>query len=99
MKLKLVEVETAIKIKLSSVSEQLNQRHSQREWGIDFDDDEYFNDTAEEKELSTQFLQLQKNQANYLKEQFERYCNTVPDFGFNSAKHDINEDVSVANSC
>ena len=56
LKLKFIEVETAIKIKISSVLEQLNQRHSQRERGIEFDDDEYFNDTAEEKELSTQFL-------------------------------------------
>ena len=60
--IKVFEVETATKNELSSVLEQLNQRHSQRERSIDFDDDEeYFNDTAEEKELSTQFLQMQKN--------------------------------------
>ena len=56
MKLRFIEVETAIKIKLSSILEQLNQRHSQREGVIDYDNDEYFNDTAEEKELSTEFL-------------------------------------------
>ena len=60
MKLRFFEVETAVKIKLSSILEQLNQRHSQREGVIDFDDDECFNDTAEEKEWSTQFLQMQK---------------------------------------
>ena len=90
MKLMFNEVETAIKIKLSSILEQLNHRHSQRERVIDFDDDEYFNDTAEEKELSTQFLQIQKNQLIDLQEHFERYCNTLPVFGFNSAKYDIN---------
>ena len=71
--------------------EQLNQRHSQRERVIDCDDDdEFFNDTTEEKELSTQFLQTQKNQLVNLQEHFERYCNTLPVFGFNSAKYGIN---------
>ena len=71
--------------------EQLNQRPSQRKRSIDFDDDdEFFNGLAEEKELSTQLLQMQKNQLIDLKEHFERYGNTLPVFGFNSAKHDIN---------
>ena len=70
--------------------EQLNQRHSQRERVTDYDNDEYFNDTAEDKELSTQFLQMQKNQLIDLQEHCERYCNTVPVFGFNSAKYNIN---------
>ena len=69
--------------------EQLNQRHSQRERVIDYDNNEYFNDTAEEKEFSTQFLQMQKNHLIDLQEHFERYCNTLPVFGFNSAKYDI----------
>ena len=90
MKVLFNEVETAIKVKLSSILEQLNHRHSQRERVIDFDDDEYFNDTAEEKELSTQFLQMQKNQLIDLQEHFERYCNTLPVFGFNSPKYDMN---------
>ena len=51
MKLRFIEIETAIKIKLSSVLEQLNHRHSQRERVLDFDDDQYFNDTAEQKEV------------------------------------------------
>ena len=70
MKLKFIEVETAIKNKLSSVLEQLIQSHSQTERIHDFDDDEYFNDTTDEKELSTQFLQMQKNQLIDLKEHF-----------------------------
>ena len=90
MKLRFIEVETAIKSKLSSNLEQLNQRHSQRERVIDYDNDEYFNDPAEEKELSTQFLQMQKNQLIDLQEHFECYCNTLLVFGFNSAKYDIN---------
>ena len=70
--------------------QQLNQRHSQREQVFDYNNDEYFNDTAEEKELSTQFLQMQKNHLIDLQEHTERYCITLPVFGFNSAKYDIN---------
>ena len=44
----------------------------------------------EEKYLSTKFLQMQKNQLIDLQEPFERYCNVLPVFGFNSAKYDIN---------
>ena len=40
MKLRFFEVETAIKIKLSSILQQLNQRRSQRERVIDYDNDE-----------------------------------------------------------
>ena len=40
--------------------------------------------------MSTQFLQMQENQLIDLLEHFEHYCNTLPVFGFNSAKYDIN---------
>ena len=90
MKLKFIVVETAIKIKLSNVFEQRNQRHSQTERVIDAEHEEYFNDTATEKELSTQFLQMLKNQLIDLQDHFERFCNTLPNFGFNIAKNDIN---------
>ena len=90
MKLRFFEVETATKIKLSSILQQLNRRQSQRERVIVYDNDEYFNDTMEEKELTTRFLQMQKNQIIDLQEHFERYFNTLPVFGFNSAKYDIN---------
>ena len=91
MKLKFIEVEAVIKNNFSSILEQLNQRHSQRKRVTDFDNahDGYFSDTAEEKEVSTQFLQMQKNQLIHLQEHFERYCNTLPVFGFNSSKYDI----------
>ena len=56
LELRFIEVKTAIRIKLSSVLEQLKQRHCQRERVFDYDNDEYFINTSEEKELSTQFL-------------------------------------------
>ena len=77
-------------IKLSSVLEQLSRRNKQRERVSDFEYDESFNDTAEKKEFSTQFLQMQKNQLIQLKKQLKSYCHTLPVFGLNSAKCDIN---------
>ena len=50
--------------------------------------DEYIEE--EEKDVSTQFLQTQKNQLIDLQEHLERYCNVLPVFGFNSAKYDLN---------
>ena len=71
MNIRFIEVETAMKNKLSIILEQLNQRHSQRKRVIDYDNGNYFIDTAEEKELSTQFLQMQKNQLIDLQEHFD----------------------------
>ena len=65
-------------------------KDSQRERVNEFEDDEYFNGTAEEKELSTQFLQMQRNLPIDLQDHFERYCNTLPVFGLISAKYDMN---------
>ena len=87
-KLNFIEVETAIKIKLCAILEQLNQRRNRAERVSNFVDD--FILEEEEKDLSTQFLQIQKNQLIDSRELFERYCNVLPVFGFNSAKYDIN---------
>ena len=84
MKLYFIEIETALKIKLCAVLEQLNQRRNRVSNFVDNCIVE------EEKDLSTQFLQMQKNQLIDLEEHFERYCNVLPVFGFNSAKYDIN---------
>ena len=89
MKLNFIEVETAIKIKLCAILEQLNRRHNQVERVSDFVD-ACVVEEEEEKDSSTHFLQTQKNQLIDLQEHFERYCNVLPVFGFNSAKYDIN---------
>ena len=86
MKLNFIEVETAIKIKLCAVLGELNQRRN----GVSNFVDDCIVEEEEEKDLSTQFLQKQKNQSIDLQEHFERYCNVLPVFGFNSAKYDIN---------
>ena len=87
MKLNFIEVETAIKIKLCAILEQLNQGRNRAERLSIFLDDCVL---EEEEDLPTQLLQIQKNQLIDLQEHFERYCNVLPVFGFNSAKKDIN---------
>ena len=85
VKLKFLEVETAIKSKLTRTLKTLNERHCRNQRVFEFGD-HCFEDDNEEKDASTQFLQMQKNQLIELQEHLERYCNVLPVFGFNSAK-------------
>ena len=89
MKLKFLKVETAIKSKLTRTLESLNERRCRNQHVFEFED-QCFEDDNEEKDASTQFLQMQRNQLIELKEYLERYCSVFPVFGFNSAKYDIN---------
>ena len=89
MKLNFLEIETAIKSKLTRTLESLNERRCRNQRVFEFED-HCFEDDNEEKAASTQFLQRQKNQLIELQEHLERYCNLLPVFGFNSAKYDIN---------
>ena len=63
--------------------EKLAQRHNPLEQ-VSLDDEE------NERCASAQFLQIQENQSFDLQENLERYCNVIPVFVFNSAKHDLN---------
>ena len=87
MKLKFREVETAIKVKLTRTLESPNERRcrNQRVFG-----DHCFDDDDEEKDASTQSLQMQKNQMIELQELLERHCDVSLVFGFNSTEKDIN---------
>ena len=87
MKFIFIEVEIAIKMKLCAILEQLNQRRNGAETVSNVVDDCMVEE--EEKGLSTQFQQTQKNQLIDLQEHFERYCNVLPVPGFNRAKYDI----------
>ena len=84
MKLSFFEVETAVKIKLCAILEQLNQRRNRAERVSNFVDVGIVED--EEEDLSTHFLQMQKNQLIDLQEHLERYCKVLSVLGFNSAK-------------
>ena len=89
MKLKFLEVETAIKSKLTRTLQSLNERRCRNQQVFEFED-QCFEDDNEENGALTQVLQMQKNQLIELQEHLERYCNVLPVFGFNSAKYDIN---------
>ena len=89
LKLKFLEVETAIKSKLTRTLESLNERGYRNQRVFEFKD-QSFEDDNEEKDASTQFFQMQKNQLIEPQEHLEPYCNVLPVFGFNSAKYDIN---------
>ena len=86
MKLNFFEVETAVKIKLCAIQEKLNQKRNRAEMLSNFVGDWVVEE--EEKFLSTQVFQMQKNQLIDLQEHFKRYFNVLPVFGFNSAKYD-----------
>ena len=87
MKLIFIEVETAIKIKLCATLEQLNQRRNRVS---NFVHDCVVEEEEVKKDLSTHFLQMQKNQLIDIQEHFERYGNVSPVFGFSSARYSIN---------
>ena len=89
MKLKLLEIETAIKSKVTRTLESLNELRCRNQRVFEFEG-HCFEDDKEEKDASTQFLQMQKNQLIELQEHLEGYCNVLLVFGFNSAKYDIN---------
>ena len=89
MKLKFLEIETAIKSRLTRTPESLNECRCRNQLVFELED-HCFEDDNEEKDASTQFLQMQKNQLIELQEHPERYCNVLPLFGFNSGKYDIN---------
>ena len=80
------EVETAIKIKLCCTGTTQPKTQPSRE-GVKFFRGLFRGGGG--KKLSTQFLQMQKNQLIDLQEHFERYCNALPVFGFNSPNYDI----------
>ena len=86
-----LEIETAIESRLSYVMVLLNERRSRPEATFTFEDECCEADESSEgKDVSTQFLHMQKKQLIQVQEHFERYCNVLPVFGFNSGKYDIN---------
>ena len=89
MKFRILERDTAIKGKLTRTLQSLNERRCRNQRVFEFEDHS-FEDDNEEKDASTQFLRMQKNQLIELQEHLERHCNVLPVFGLNSANYDIN---------
>ena len=82
------DIETTKKVKLGSILEkQLIQRLNRREKArFDMSQDDCDNKIC----ATTHFLQIQKKQLFIFRESLERFCNVLPVFGFNTAKHDLN---------
>ena len=74
---------------MSKIFQELNERcrnHSTR--NFEYKDD-CIADT-EENDMSFQFFRMQTNQLTDSKQNLERYVNTLPVFGFNSGRYDLN---------
>ena len=81
--------EVAVNERMKKIFDQLNERgknysRSQFEY-----EDECI-EGLEEAYMSTQLLRIQKNQLTDLKQHLVRYVNTLPVFGFNSGRYDLN---------
>ena len=75
-----------MKIKFSRTFSTPNQHRYRKEPALEF---EVQSIEEEGQEVSTQFLQTQKNQLIDLQDHLEKYCSVSPVSGFNSAKHEI----------
>ena len=82
---KFSSIENAIKNRVSSIFEKLIGRKDESTPMFEF---QYIEE--EEIDMSTQFLQIQKNQLLELQQHFEHYVSILPVFGFNSGKYDLN---------
>ena len=80
---KFSSIENAIKNRVSSIFEKLNGRKDESTPMFEF---QYIEE--EEVDMSTQFLQIQKNHFLELQQHFERYVSILPVFGFNSWKYE-----------
>ena len=89
MRSKFLEIENNIKRRLHTIFSILNERVSFNKIEAREYDDECI-ENEEETDASTHFLRIQKNQLIDLMQHLERYTNTLPVFGFNSGRYDIN---------
>ena len=88
MRTKFSSIEAIIRARVNAICENLNKRKDQNASTFECEDERTEKD--DEADMSTQILQMQKNQLLDLQQHFERYVNTLPVFGFNSGKYDLN---------
>ena len=89
MRSKFLEIENNIKKRLHAIFSILNERVSFNKIEAREYEDECI-ENEEETDASTHFLRIQKNHLIDLMQHLERYTNTLPVFGFNSGRYDIN---------
>ena len=85
MNIKFLAIETRVKSKLNQIFSAFEQSRCRKEPKLEFEDGCI--EKQEEPNVSTQFLETQKNQLIGL--QLERYWNVLPVFGSDSAKEDF----------
>ena len=78
-------IENAIKTRLNSFFEKLNERKNASTPMFEFQ----YIEEKEEINMSTKFLQIHKNQLLELQQHIELYVNTLTVFGCNSGKYDL----------
>ena len=88
MQRKFASIQGIVNSRVKAIFEKLNERKGHKTPAFDFEDECI--EEGEEADMSTQLLQLQKNQLLDFQQHFERYINTLPVFGFNSGKYDLN---------
>ena len=79
MRTKFQDIERAVNERMKKIFDQLNERGKNFSSNKFEYEDECIED-SEEAEMSTQFLQIQKNQLIDLKQNLERYLNNLPVF-------------------
>ena len=75
--------------KSTKLCTKLNKR-SRNHSKESFEYEDSSREDTEETDISTQFLRMQKNQLIDLKQNLERFVNTLPIFGFNGGRYDLN---------
>ena len=89
MRSNFLEIENNIKKRLLTIFSILTEQASfNKSEAIEYEDECIENE--EETDASTHFLRIQKNQLIDLMQHLQRYNNTLPVFGFNSGRYDIN---------
>ena len=84
-----LKIENNSKKRLHTIFSILNERGSfNKSEAREYEDECIENE--EETHASTHFLRIQKKQLIGLMQHLERYTNTLPVFGFNSGRYDIN---------
>ena len=86
---KFQDIERVMKERMSKIFEELYER-CRNHPTENFEYEDACIEDTEETDMSTQFLRMQKNQLIDLKQNLERYVNTLPVFGFNSGRYDLN---------
>ena len=89
MRTKFQDVKRLVNERMSKSFQELDERCRNHSTENFESEDDCIEDT-EETDMSTQFFRMQRNQLTDLKQNLERYVNTLAVFGFNSGRYDLN---------